>query len=67
MFSRDSTAEICPSPLVTRSVPGGVPTNHCVKLEVEAEQERVTFPPVRTAWLRGSSTVNCEPGLENIQ
>ena len=66
MFSWDSTAEICPSSLMTRrSVPGGVPTNHCVKLEVGTEQERVTLAPVRTAWLCGSSTVNCEPGLEN--
>lgn len=66
MFSWDPEIETRPSPLlVRRSVSGGFPRSHCVNEEPGAEQERETLPPVGTAWLRGSSTVSCEPGLEN--
>ena len=41
---------------------GGVPTHQKYKVAEGEEQERETFPPVGTAWLRGSSTVNCAPG-----
>ena len=64
MFSWDPEIETRPSPL-RRFVPGGFPTSHCVNEEPGAEQESVTLPPVGTAWLRGSSTVSCEPGSEN--
>ena len=41
---------------------GGVPTHQIYKVAEGDEQERETFPPVGTAWLCGSSTVNCAPG-----
>ena len=41
---------------------GGVPTHQKYKVAEGDEQERETFSPVGTAWLCGSSTVNCAPG-----
>ena len=47
---------------VITTLSGGVPTHQKYKVAEGEEQERETFPPVGTAWLRGSSTVNCAPG-----